>query len=97
MTRGSLRTLTLAALSLALPGPLAAQSVAPDQTGTGAARLDDHGAEHQPLRRDQAPGNLHGPRRGSVPPEAAPRAGAHRQDRQQHLRRLQLEGGAARV
>lgn len=35
MTRGSLRTLTLAALSLALPGPLAAQSVAPDQTGTG--------------------------------------------------------------
>ncbi|MCJ2061289.1 hypothetical protein MKK63_00960 [Methylobacterium sp. J-088] len=35
MPRGSLRPLALAALSLALPGSLAAQTVAPDQTGTG--------------------------------------------------------------
>ena len=35
MTRGCRRALTLAALSLALPGTLAAQTVAPDQTGTG--------------------------------------------------------------
>jgi hypothetical protein len=35
MTRGSLRPVGLAALSLALTAPLAAQTVAPDQTGTG--------------------------------------------------------------
>jgi hypothetical protein len=35
MPRGFLRPLALAALSLALTGPLAAQTVAPDQTGTG--------------------------------------------------------------
>ncbi len=35
MTRGSLRPAVLAALSLALPATLAAQTVAPDQTGTG--------------------------------------------------------------
>ena len=35
MTRASLRPLALAALSLALPTALAAQAVAPDQTGTG--------------------------------------------------------------
>ena len=35
MTRGSLRPLALAALSLAVPVSLAAQTVAPDQTGTG--------------------------------------------------------------
>ena len=35
MPRGTLRPLALAALSLALTGPLAAQTVAPDQTGTG--------------------------------------------------------------
>ena len=35
MARGLLRPLTLAALSLACAAPLAAQTVAPDQTGTG--------------------------------------------------------------
>jgi hypothetical protein len=35
MTRGFLRPLALAALSLALPASLAAQTVAPDETGTG--------------------------------------------------------------
>ncbi|MGH1570101.1 hypothetical protein ACRAWG_04820 [Methylobacterium sp. P31] len=35
MTQGFLRPLTLAALSLALPASVAAQTVAPDQTGTG--------------------------------------------------------------
>ena len=35
MIPGCRRALTLAALSLALPGALAAQTVAPDQTGTG--------------------------------------------------------------
>ena len=35
MTRGSLRPLALAALALAGVTPLAAQTVAPDQTGTG--------------------------------------------------------------
>ncbi|SDO38926.1 hypothetical protein SAMN05216360_12155 [Methylobacterium phyllostachyos] len=36
MTRGSLPPLALAALSLVLAGPAAAQTVAPDQTGTGS-------------------------------------------------------------
>ena len=35
MTRGLLRPATLAALSLAFAAPLAAQTVAPDETGTG--------------------------------------------------------------
>jgi hypothetical protein len=35
MARGLLRPLALAALSLACAAPLAAQTVAPDQTGTG--------------------------------------------------------------
>jgi hypothetical protein len=35
MTRGSLRPLALAALALAGVTPVAAQTVAPDQTGTG--------------------------------------------------------------
>jgi hypothetical protein len=35
MIRGSLRPLALAALSLALPAALSAQTVAPDETGTG--------------------------------------------------------------
>lgn len=35
MATGSIRPLMLAALSLALPATLAAQPVAPDQTGTG--------------------------------------------------------------
>lgn len=35
MTRGCLHLAMLAALSLAPPGTLAAQTIAPDQTGTG--------------------------------------------------------------
>ena len=69
MTRGCRRALTLAALSLALPGTLAAQTVAPDQTGTGGGPASTITAPNtNSLGVTKPPGTSLGP--GEVPPRA---------------------------
>ena len=69
MPRGTLRPLALAALSLALTGPLAAQTVAPDQTGTGGGPASTITAPNtNSLGVTKPPGTSLGP--GEVPPRA---------------------------
>ncbi|MCJ2050759.1 hypothetical protein [Methylobacterium sp. J-070] len=66
MSRGCLRPLTLAALSLALPGALAAQTVAPDETGTGGGPASTITAPNtNTLGVTKPPGTSLGP--GEVP------------------------------
>jgi hypothetical protein len=66
MTRGSLRPAVLAALSLALPATLAAQTVAPDETGTGGGPASTITAPNtNSLGVTKPPGTSLGP--GEVP------------------------------
>jgi hypothetical protein len=66
MTRGFSRPLLLAALSLALPATLAAQTVAPDQTGTGGGPTSTITAPNtNSLGVTKPPGTSLGP--GEVP------------------------------
>ncbi len=69
MIRGILRPATLGALSLALATPLAAQTLAPDQTGTGSGPASTITAPNtNSLGVTKPPGTSLGP--GEVPPPA---------------------------
>lgn len=69
MSRGYFRLAGLAALSLTLSAPLAAQTVAPDQTGTGGGPASTITAPNtNSLGVTKPPGTSLGP--GEVPPPA---------------------------
>lgn len=66
MTRPLFRPVGLPMPILAIPTTLAAQGLAPDQTGTGGGPASTHGPEYRQPRCHQAPRDLARPGRSAA-------------------------------